>query len=185
MRGGDDGLSRLVHGIDRALGAVGFVFLHLANASLGAMALLTTATIMLRLFDIDYYWMWPWTMIFFVWMVFFGFFAVYRLKKDIVIDIVLSRVRGLAGRALPIIQSVVILAVAVTLLTQLPTVFVAQRGQVEGALLPWEGTMSRLTLSVPLALSLFFIALQASLDLFFGRSGGSSAVAEATRSEGA
>lgn len=173
-----------VKGIDRALGVIGFIFLHLATASLAFMALLTTATIMLRLFDISYYWMWPWTMIFFVWMVFFGFFAVYRFKKDIVIDIVLRRVKGLTSRLMPVFQSGVVLAVAVTLLIQLPTVFSAQRGAIEGALLPWGGEMSRLSLSVPLALSLLFIALQALLDLIFGQSSGSSAVAEATRTEG-
>lgn len=47
--------------IDRALGVVGFVFLQMANLSLGVMTLLTAATILLRPVDITCFWIWPWT----------------------------------------------------------------------------------------------------------------------------
>ena len=60
----------------------------------------TAATIVLRPFNISYYWIWPWTMQFFVWMSFVGFFVVYRLGKDIAVDFIIvpsGRLRVLAA----------------------------------------------------------------------------------------
>lgn len=173
----------LVTMIDRALGVVGFVFLQMANLSLGVMTLLTAATILLRPFDINHFWMWPWTMIFFVWMVFFGLFAVYRLKKDIVIDILISRIHGTAGRILRVLPPIVVLGVSLIILSQVPVLIEAQGGPIDGALLPWGGELDRLALSVPMGLSFCFVALQALTDLLLGRSTGHSAAHEAMLGE--
>ena len=43
-------------------------FLVAANVCLVLMLAGTATTIVLRPFDLSYYWFWPWTMQFFVWM---------------------------------------------------------------------------------------------------------------------
>ena len=79
-------LDKVVHYLDTILERFSFAFLVIANVCLGLMLVGTFATIFLRLFTISFYWIWPWTMQFFVWMSFFGFYVVYRQKKDIVVD---------------------------------------------------------------------------------------------------
>ena len=69
-------LREVVQRFDSALDGVGHVFLILANMCLALMLLGTLATITLRLLNVSYYWIWPWTMQFFVWMSFIGFFVV-------------------------------------------------------------------------------------------------------------
>ena len=82
---------RAIETIDGALGTLARWFLVAANVCLVLMLAGTAVTIVLRPFDISYYWIWPWTMQFFVWMSFVGFFVVYRLGKDIAVDFVSSR----------------------------------------------------------------------------------------------
>jgi TRAP-type C4-dicarboxylate transport system permease small subunit len=78
-------LYKVVHYLDYILDKFSFAFLVIANICLGLMLVGTFATIFLRLFNISFYWIWPWTMQLFVWMTFFGFYVVYRQKKKILL----------------------------------------------------------------------------------------------------
>ena len=79
-------LYAIIRPLDTFLKLMSNIFLALANVCLGLMLFGTLVTMALRVFNTSYYWIWPWTMQFFVWMSFIGFFVVYRLRKDIVVD---------------------------------------------------------------------------------------------------
>ena len=117
---------RAIETIDGALGMLARWFLVAANVCLVLMLAGTAVTIVLRPFDISYYWIWPWTMQFFVWMSFVGFFVVYRLGKDIAVDFVVVR---LGSRALELSRwfvDAIILLVMGAMLWQMPTIFESQ-----------------------------------------------------------
>ena len=131
----------------------------------------TSATIILRPLEISFYWIWPWTMVFFVWMTFFGFFAVYRLKKDIAVDFVVMHIGRWAMTLTRYFVAVIIIVVMSTILWQMPTLIAAQAGPVEGALLPGDTEMERYFLSLPLAISCGLILLESVLEILKAASG--------------
>ena len=162
QRGGS--LSIAIRHLDRILGEISSLFLVLANLCLGLMLFGTFATIVLRQFGMSFYWIWPWTMQFFVWMSFIGFFVVYRLGKDIAVDFLVMHI-GLAARkftrfAVPVL----IIIVMVSILREMPLILASQVGVIDGVVTPW-GELERYTLSVPLAVSCFLIFLNAVLDI--------------------
>ena len=92
-------LQRALNRLDRLGWTMGGIFLWLSNLCLLAMLGLTTATIILRPLSMAPYWMWPWTMVFFIWLSFFGFFALYARLKDVRVDFLALRLgpRGMAA----------------------------------------------------------------------------------------
>lgn len=168
--------SRYIQILDNAFDFVGKLFVRLANICLILMMVLTALTIFLRPFDLDAHWMFPWTMTLFVWMTFFGLFAVYRFKRDIVIDIFSGRASGAVAQVVGRIPSLVVMIVCLTILWQLPTIIKVQRGPIDGALLPGFGELDRIFLSIPLALSLLLTSVQSMLDLLLNNKAGLSTV---------
>ncbi|NKB60436.1 MAG: TRAP transporter small permease subunit [Alphaproteobacteria bacterium] len=162
---GRSAIGRIVDRLDRFLGACGSTFLVLANICLAVMLIGTSATIILRPFGISFYWIWPWTMVFFVWMTFFGLFAVYRLKKDIAVDFVVLHIGPWAMAATRYFVALVIIAVMGVILWQMPVIIEAQVGPVEGAILPGDTEIERYTLSIPLAISCALILLESVLEI--------------------
>ncbi|MGI9524982.1 MAG: TRAP transporter small permease, partial [Hyphomicrobiaceae bacterium] len=150
--------------LDRLLETISNVFLVLANLCLGLMLLGTFATIVLRLFGVSFYWIWPWTMQFFVWMSFVGFFVVYRLGKDIAVDFLVIRIGPAAQKLTRYAVPVLIIVIMAVMLREMPTIFESQVGVIDGVVTPW-GELERYTLSVPLAVSCFLILLNAILDI--------------------
>ena len=135
------------------------------NMCLLIMLGLTAATILLRPFGISAYWIWPWTMVFFVWLSFFGFFAIYVRLKDIRVDF-LARMFGDAGMAVTrVVSDLCGLAICAEILWQLPMVMRTSRGFVDGAIFPSGEELARQALSVPLFISAALIVLTALLDL--------------------
>lgn len=151
--------------IDRLAWRLGGVFQWLCNGCLLVMMVLTTATMVLRPFDLSAYWIWPWTMVFFVWLSFFGFFAVYVRLRDIRVDF-LARAMGRPGMAFTrVLSDVAALAVAGVLMSQMPTALATSTGFVDGAILPGGEELARQALSVPLFISAALILASAALDL--------------------
>ena len=66
-------LQRALNRIDRLNWTLGGAFLWISNICLLAMLALTTATIILRPLGLAAYWIWPWTMVFFIWLSFLFF----------------------------------------------------------------------------------------------------------------
>jgi TRAP-type C4-dicarboxylate transport system permease small subunit len=158
-------LTRALNAIDRFNWSLGGAFMWLSNICLLAMLGLTTATIVLRPFDISFYWMWPWTMVFFVWLSFFGFFALYARLKDVRVDFLANKL-GPKGFALTrILTDAATLLVTGVLISQVPTVIATSRGVFDGAILPQGLELPRLALSIPLMISTVLVAWTAILDL--------------------
>ncbi len=152
-------------GLDRLLWRLGGVFLWLANACMLAMLVLTGVTILARPFGWSAYWMWPWTMVFFVWLSFFGFYAIYVRLKDIRIDFLAQRLGRPGMAATRLISDLCALAICGLILWQMPVVMATSRGVVEGAIFPGGEELMRQALSVPLFFSSFLIILVALVDL--------------------
>lgn len=161
----DGPLLRLVNALDAALGVLARIFLWAANICLFLMLLATAATIVLRPFNISYYWLWPWSMQVFVWMSFIGFFVIYRLRKDIAVDFVMRRLGNWAMVASRYFVALVVITVMLVILWQAPLILSQQVGVIDGVILPGGTELERYTLSVPLFASCALILLNAVLDL--------------------
>lgn len=158
-------LQRALNTVDRLNWSLGGAFLWLSNMCLLVMLSLTTATILMRPFDISFYWMWPWTMVFFIWLSFFGFFALYARLKDVRVDF-LANMLGPKGFALTrILTDLATLLVTGVLISQIPTVIATSRGVFDGAILPAGYEVPRIALSIPLMISTVLVAFSALLDL--------------------
>jgi TRAP-type C4-dicarboxylate transport system permease small subunit len=153
----------VLHRLDGALEQLGRLFLVIANLCLLLMLLGTAATIVLRPFHLSFYWIWPWTMQFFVWMAFFGFYAVYRFRKDIAVDFMAMRLGSWAMNGTRYFAALVTLAVTGMILWQMPTIIESQVGVIDAVTSPW-GELPRYTLSVPLGISCLLIFANALLD---------------------
>ncbi len=160
----DGPLLAAVHRFDQVMGAISQVFLVLANLCLGLMLIGTAATILLRLINVSFYWIWPWTMQFFVWMSFIGFYVVYRLGKDIAVDFLVIKLGPKALLATRYGVPVLILIVMGMMLLEMPKILASQVGVIDGVVTPW-GEIERYTLSIPLGVSCLLIFLNAILDI--------------------
>lgn len=158
-------LQRALNRLDRFNWDLGGVFLWLSNTCLLVMLGLTVATIVLRPMGIAPYWMWPWTMVFFIWLSFFGFFAMYARLKDVRVDFI-ARQFGTLGMAITrILSDIATLSVTGVLLWQLPKVIATSRGVYDGAILPAGFELPRLALSIPLFISAALVLITALIDL--------------------
>ena len=161
----DRATDRIIGAIDRIFGGLARLFVIAANLCLLLMLIGTAATIVLRPFNLSFYWIWPWSMQVFVWMTFIGFFAVYRMGKDIAVDFVMRRLGDSAMRASRYIVALIVLLVMGVILVQMPTILSSQVGVIDGVLTPWGTELERYTLSVPLGVSCLLIFFHALLDL--------------------
>ncbi|MEM0908449.1 MAG: TRAP transporter small permease [Pseudomonadota bacterium] len=161
----DGPLWRLVVTVDQGLGAIAKVFLWGANICLFLMLLATATTIVLRPFGLSFYWLWPWSMQVFVWMSFLGFFAVYRMRKDIAVDFVMRKLGPGAMVASRYFVAFVVIAVMAIILREAPLVLGQQVGVIDGVITPWGWELERYTLSVPLFASCTLILINAVLDI--------------------
>ncbi len=158
-------LQRALNTLDRFNWTMGGAFLWISNTCLLGMLGLTTATMILRPMSLAPYWLWPWTMVLFIWMSFFGFFALYARLKDVRVDF-LAEHMGRWGMALTrILSDATTLLVTGVLLLQVPKIIATSSGVYDGAIFPAGNELPRLALSVPLFISTFLVALTALLDL--------------------
>lgn len=172
LSGGEEGgrgtnggsLPRFISWTDETLEMLGRLFLIIANLCLLLMLIGTAVTILLRPVNLSFYWIWPWTMQFFVWMTFFGFYAVYRFRKDIAVDFVAMHLGGAAMVATRYFAALITIAVVGVILWQMPTIIESQVGVIDAVVTPW-GELERYTLSVPLGISCLLIFVNAVLDV--------------------
>ncbi len=158
-------LQRALNLADRASWSLGGAFLWVSNLCLLAMLGLTTATMILRPMSMAPYWMWPWTMVFFIWLSFFGFFALYARLKDVRVDFIAEKLGPTGMTFTRILSDAATLLVTGVLLLQIPKVIATSNGVYDGAILPAGHELPRLALSVPLFVSTILVALTALLDL--------------------
>lgn len=156
---------------DSVIHFAGRGFSLLCSLCLVGMLLLTAATIILRPFGVSYYWIFPWTMVLFVWLSFFGFFAAMVFARDIRIDFVALKFGAKGMLVTRILGQAVMLFVLYWLLSELPNIVANARGNIDGVILPTGGELPRRFLSAPLLLSCIGITLALFLDIakmFYG-----------------
>ncbi len=145
---------------DGALAGIERLFLVLANAILLGILAINLANILSRLvFDIGIIWVFPWTRVLFVWMVFLAFFVIYRRGKDISVDFVVARLPLGGQRAIRIAVDLMVIALLATILFQVPTLLPRQVGRIDLV------GIQRYWLAVPFYVSTGLILLQFLLDL--------------------
>ncbi|MBI4182403.1 MAG: TRAP transporter small permease [Proteobacteria bacterium] len=157
-------MTRLADTVDRLLGVCERVFHALANACLAIMLALNIANILVRgLSDRGIVWVFPWTMVLFVWMSFFGFFVLYRKNRDITVDFLIDRL-GPSGKLVArLLVNAIVLVLMTVMLWHAPRVIAQQTGAIEMVFfLGME--IERYALSVPLFTSCALIFITFCVD---------------------
>jgi len=150
---------------DRVTWDLGGIFQWICNLCLLAMLGLTTVTIIGRPLGFSAYWIWPWTMVFFVWLSFFGFFAIFVRLKDVRIDFVANHMGPHGYTITRVVSDFTALGLCVFLMSQLPTVMATSSGVIDGVILPGGDELFRQALSVPLFISTGLIIVTVLVDL--------------------
>ena len=111
----------LIEALERALGQCERLFLALANLCLAIMLFANMANIASRaLFDKGIIYVFPWSIVLFVWMTFLGFFVVYRRGKDITVDFLIDRIGTRARVASRLLVDVLVIGLMLVMLIQAP-----------------------------------------------------------------
>ena len=148
-----------VRHLDRLLGLAERLFRYLAVACLVAMLAANLLNILVRtVFNTSIVFVPPWTTVVFIWMSFLGFYSLYRLGRDIRVDLIV-RLLGGAGRFWTIVVNIVVAALMASLVWQWPTSIASQAGTV-----PMVG-LTRYQLTIPLFLSAALIMLNALVEI--------------------
>ena len=149
----------VVDRVDRLLDVCERVFLVLANACLAIMLAINMVNISSRaIFDKGIPWVFPWSVVLFVWMTFFGFFVLYRMRRDITVDFFVDRVGPTARFASRLLVNVIILMLMAVMLWHAPQILVSQTGEIEMV------AIDRYFMSVPLFLSCALITVTFTVD---------------------
>jgi TRAP-type C4-dicarboxylate transport system permease small subunit len=150
----------VIRAVEAALAGCERLFLVLANGLLLVILAINLVNILSRLaFDIGIIWVFPWTRVLFVWMVFIAFFVIYRRGKDITVDFVVRRLPAGVQRFVHIAVSAMVIGLLVTILLQMPTLLPRQVGRMDLV------GLQRYWLAVPFYVSCALILLQFALDL--------------------
>ena len=108
------------------------VLLGLAEVCLVIMFAANMINIAVRaVFDRGLLWVFPWTAQLFVWMVFFGFFVVYRRGRDITVDFLIDRLGPVADKASRLFVNGLVLGLMGVMLWLAPWVLSSQVGKIE------------------------------------------------------
>ena len=152
--------------VDRLLGVCERLFLVLANTCLGIMLVINMANIASRaLFDKGIQWVFPWSVVLFVWMTFFGFFVLYRMRRDITVDFLVDRIGPSARFATRLLVNFIILMLMGIMLWHGPQILASQAGDIEMV------GLERFWMSVPLFLSCILISVTFVLDTVYAFQG--------------
>ena len=140
--------------LDTVLSVCERLYVVLANTCLAVMLLSNATNIASRaVLDQAISWVFPWTMVLFVWMVFLGFFIFVRRGRSIAVEFVLHRTTGLTTRILELFINAVILTVLGVILSTVPENLREQVGELEMV------GLQRYALSIPLFVSCALICL--------------------------
>ncbi len=155
-------------------------FLAAANLLLLAMLAINVVNILSRLIlDLGIIWVFPWTTVMFVWMVFLGFFVVYRRGKDITVDVLVKRLGARLQTAVRVLVDLLVVALMALVLSQAPSLLPRQVGELDLV------GIQRYWLAVPFYVSCALILLQFLLDLLNALAGPRPVAVAAPRERGA
>lgn len=118
--------------LERILSLAEKVFFVSANSALIAMLVINTANILSRLaLERGIIWVFPWTTVLFVWMVFLGFFVIYRRNRDIVVDIVYKAMGRRSQTVVSVFTNLIVIALMAVILAQAPSLLPRQVGNMD------------------------------------------------------
>ena len=103
--------------------------------------------------------MFPWSVVLFVWMTFFGFFVVYRRGKDITVDFLIDRMGARARFVSRLVVDVLVIGLMLVMLIQAPHIIRSQVGTIEMV------GLERYSMSIPLFVTAMLITLDFALDV--------------------
>lgn len=157
--------------VDRLLGVCGRLFLALANACLAALLVINVLNIASRaIWDRGLQWVFPWSTVLFVWMSFFGFYVLYRLRRDITVDFIHDRLGGPGKMAIRLFVDLVILVLMAVMVWHGPEIVERQAGIIEQVY--FLGIqVERFTMAVPLFVTCALIFLNYLVDLVYALRG--------------
>lgn len=145
--------------LDRWLGMCERVFHMVANICFGLMLVLSAVNMTLRIIvGKAPIWMYPWTELLFVWTTFFGFFVVYRQRRDVRVDFLVDRLGPRAAVASRLLANAVGILLMVVILWSAPRIIHQQVGEIE-----FIG-LERYFKSLPLFMSSMLVLVVALLD---------------------
>lgn len=150
----------MIRVLDGVLAGFEHLFLMLANGLLLVILAINLVNILSRLaFDIGIIWVFPWTQVLFVWMVFLAFFVIYRRGTDITVDFVVNLLPVPLRRAIRVVVNVLVIGLLALILAQVPTLLPRQVGRLDLV------GIQRYWLAVPFYLACVLVLLQFVLDL--------------------
>ena len=123
--------------VHRALDGIAALFEAVCIALLAAMLAINAVNIVARGgFDQSLNWVWPWTMVLFLYWVMLAFYPLYRRRKDVSIYAVTRFVGPRAERILGVVVHVAVMAAAGLLIYTIPERLASSRGFIEIVGLP-------------------------------------------------
>lgn len=123
--------------IDRILDRIAGAFMALAAISLGVMLIINLVNIMTRsVFGHAFGWVYSWTLLLFMWMLLVGFFVYVRRRRDVVVDIFVSRLPNGPRITVAIATNVVGILVMLAILRAAPGLLALQTANMEAIALP-------------------------------------------------
>jgi|TARA_B100001964_G_scaffold193914_1_gene217266 TRAP-type C4-dicarboxylate transport system permease small subunit len=152
--------------VNRLLGVCERLFHVLANVCLAVMLGLNIVNIALRaITDKGITWVFPWTVVLFVWMTFFGFFVLYRKRRDITVDFLVDRLGAWADFASRLLVNSIVLVLMSVMLWHAPAIYEQQVGTIEMV------GLERYTMSTPLFVSCVLIFIDFVIDTIYAVAG--------------
>ena len=160
-------MMRWVERINHVLHFCGHLFLVLANSCLAVLLCINVLNIASRaIWDRGLQWVFPWSTVLFVWMTFFGFYVLYRLRRDITVEFIYVRL-GVAGRTtIRLFVDLVILTVMAVMVWHGPEIIERQAGIIEQVYI-FGIQVERFTLGVPLFITCGLIFLNYLVDVIY------------------
>ena len=161
----------IVRRVDRILEFCGHLFLVLANSCLAVLLVINVLNIASRgIWDRGLQWVFPWSTVLFVWMSFFGFYVLYRLRRDITVDFIHDRL-GKGGRlAIRHFVNVLILILMGVMIWHGPEIIERQAGIIEQVYF-FGIQVERFTMAVPLFITCGLIFLNYLVDTVYALHG--------------
>lgn len=155
------------NGVDYFLTWSATVFVVLGNICLGILLIINIVNITSRLLLHEgIAWIFAWSVVLFVWMVFLTLFVIYRTKKDITVDFLVERLGTEWRFASRLLVSVFTLTLMGAILWQGPRIIDSQVGDIQMVGIP------RYAMSIPLFVSCALTFVDAIVESFFAFYGG-------------
>lgn len=126
-----------VAGLNAALDGIAQLFKVLATLCLAVMVGLNLFNVISRsAFGVAYGWIFSWTLLLFVWMLLLGLFVYVRQRRDVVVDIFVTRLPTLPRRIAALFACAVGATVMLAILRGAPPLLSMQSAKMDGIDLP-------------------------------------------------